>query len=220
MALVIPFFLIASKLYVKKLRILTRNIRHIDSSIQSIIQESLQHTLVIKTLEKTSTTLHKLLDRQQVLRDTIITKTKYATVSSTLMNAGFAIGYLATFTWGTVCLHRGLITYGALIAFVQLVSQIQGPVRQLTSYVPSFINAFTATERIIELIDIPLEEKEKDVIVPQKVGIKLKNIDFAYTDIGRKILHNFSFDFLPGSITAILGETGWGRLLLFVCFLR
>ncbi|EHG24070.1 hypothetical protein HMPREF9332_00271 [Alloprevotella rava F0323] len=212
--LVIPFFLISSKLYVRKMRTLTRTVRDTESKIQSIIQESLQHTMVIKTLGRTQTILEKLSATQKQLRKEIVTKTKYATISSSLMNAGFATGYLLTFTWGTVSLHRGLITYGALIAFVQLVSQIQGPVKQLTRFIPVFISSFTATERLIELDNIPLERNEKDLQVEPSAGICIKNIIFCYSETSRKIFDNFSFNFPVGSITAILGETGSGKTTL------
>lgn len=212
--LVIPFFLISSKLYVRKMRTLTRTVRDTESKIQSIIQESLQHTMVIKTLGRTQTILEKLSATQKQLRKEIVTKTKYATISSSLMNAGFATGYLLTFTWGTVSLHRGLITYGALIAFVQLVSQIQGPVKQLTRFIPVFISSFTATERLIELDNIPLERNQKDLQVEPSAGICIKNIIFCYSETSRKIFDNFSFNFPVGSITAILGETGSGKTTL------
>lgn len=212
--LVIPFFLLSSKLYVKKMRKLTHRIRDEESRIQAILQESLQHTLVIKTLERASTTIGKLSALQRSLRGEIVEKTKYSTISSLLMNASFAIGYLLTFTWGTVSLHRGLITYGALIAFVQLVGQIQQPIKQLTRFIPVFIGCFTATERLIEIESIPLEEAGDDVKLEGESGIRLRGVSFAYTPKSRKIFDRFDFDFPPGSVTAILGETGSGKTTL------
>jgi len=212
--LVLPFFLLSSKLYVKKMRKITHDIRDLESRIQAVLQESLQHTLVVKTLERTSSTVEKLSSFQRLLRKEIVRKTKYSTTSSTLMNLGFALGYLFTFTWGTVSLHRGLITYGALIAFVQLVGQIQQPVKQLTRFIPVFIGCFTATERLMELENIPLEKKEKEKRLENEGGIVIRNLSFSYMPTGRKIFENFDFDFPAGSVTAILGETGTGKTTL------
>ena len=212
---ILPVFLICSKLYIRKMRRLTHEVRDTESRIQSIIQESLQHTLVIKTLERVGNTIERLHGTQRQLHSQVISKTRYATLSSGLLNVGFATGYLTTFIWGVSSLQQGLITYGALIAFIQLVGQIQGPVRTLSRFIPIFISSFTATERIMELEQIPLEE-HKDTVkrFPESAGIRISNLSFSYTPTSRKIFDHFSFDFPPNSITAILGETGSGKTTL------
>lgn len=212
--IIVPFFVICSKLYMRKLRRLTHVIRDNDSKIQSLLQESLQHVVVIKTLGRQRTMLDRLASLQNLLYRETLRKTKYSTVSSTVINAGFIAGYMLTFTWGTVSLQRGLITYGALIAFIQLVGQIQGPARQLARYVPLFISAFTATERLMELENIRHEAVKGDRLLSGRVGLRLEHLTFAYEKGSKKIFDNFSYDFPPQSITAILGETGSGKTTL------
>lgn len=212
--IIVPFFVVCSKLYMRKLRRLTHVIRDNDSKIQSLLQESLQHVVVIKTLGRQRTMLDRLASLQNLLYRETIRKTKYSTVSSTVINAGFIAGYMLTFTWGTVSLQRGLITYGALIAFIQLVGQIQGPARQLARYVPLFISAFTATERLMELENIHHEAAKGDRLLSGRVGLRLEHLTFAYEKGSKKIFDNFSYDFPPQSITAILGETGSGKTTL------
>lgn len=211
---IVPFFVICSKLYMRKLRRLTHVIRDNDSKIQSLLQESLQHVVVIKTLGRQRTMLDRLASLQNLLYRETLRKTKYSTISSTVINAGFIAGYMLTFTWGTVSLQRGLITYGALIAFIQLVGQIQGPARQLARYVPLFISAFTATERLMELENIRHEAVKGDRLLSGRVGLRLEHLTFAYEKGSKKIFDNFSYDFPPQSITAILGETGSGKTTL------
>ena len=106
--IIVPFFVICSKLYMRKLRRLTHVIRDNDSKIQSLLQESLQHVVVIKTLGRQRTMLDRLASLQNLLYRETLRKTKYSTISSTVINAGFIAGYMLTFTWGTVSLQRGL----------------------------------------------------------------------------------------------------------------
>lgn len=223
--LIMPFFIVCSKLYVKRMRKITHTIRDDESIIQSIIQESLQHALIIKTMQRVAMAVNRLGGMQTVLHQEVIRKTRYATLSSTLISVGFALGYFATFTWGVTNLQKGLITYGALIAFIQLVGQIQGPVRTLSKFIPIFIEAFTATERIMEIERVrqekvlPLSEVGKQLVNPQHTtGIRVSNLCFAYQDARQEkekyIFQNFNYDFRPGNIIAIVGETGAGKTTL------
>lgn len=211
--IICPLFLIISKLYVKKTRLITHNIRTSESKIQSTIQEGLQHITVLKTFGKTLWATDILNETQNNLKKGIKNKTIYSSISSLTMNFGFSAGYIITFTWGVLNLENGIITYGALIAFMQLIGQIQAPIRNLSRYIPIFINAFTASERIIELQAIKQEKLFYKPLLKGDVGIELKNITFQYPK-GRHIFENFSYNFAPHSKTAIVGETGKGKTTL------
>lgn len=211
--IICPLFLIISKLYVKKTRLITHDIRTSESKIQATIQEGLQHITVLKTFGKTLWATEILNETQNNLKKGIKNKTIYSSISSLTMNFGFSAGYIITFTWGVLNLENGIITYGALIAFMQLIGQIQAPIRNLSRYIPIFINAFTASERIIELQAIKQEKLFYKPLLKGDVGIELKNVTFQYPK-GRHIFENFSYNFAPHSKTAIVGETGKGKTTL------
>lgn len=212
--IILPFFILLSKMYVKKMRELSRSVRQSDSKIQSIIQESLQHRTVVKALELSTTLLGRLESVQTLMHSQVKERTKYSSVSATIMNLGFAAGYLFAFLWGAFQLQQHAITYGALIAFIQLVGQIQGPARSLTSYIPVFINTFTAGERLMELENIPREGLYgKSTNMDGICGIRLNDVSYQYDD-GKPILNRLNCDFPPGSSTAIVGETGAGKTTL------
>ncbi|MBO5706638.1 MAG: ABC transporter ATP-binding protein [Bacteroidaceae bacterium] len=206
-----PLFLLLSKVYIKKMRLLTREIRNTDSRIQSILQESIQHRMVLKTLEQTDGMVERLAQTQDQLHGQVKHKTLFSSFSNLTVNLGFTAGYLLTFIWGVYRLDAGAITYGTMLAFIQLVGQIQGPFRDMTRFVPSIISALTAAERMEQLEQTPVEETGGQILFPQGAGIRFSNVTYRYQDGHRNILCNFSFDFTPGSTTAILGETGAGK---------
>lgn len=211
---VIPFFVISSKLYIKRMHNLTHDIREHESRIQAIIQETLQHTLVVKTLQRASYFIENLTTQQTALHCSVIAKTRYSTISAGLLSLGFAAGYFVTFAWGATKLSQGLISYGAMLAFIQLVSQIQGPIRNLSKFVPVFITSLTAAERLIEMEEIPQEEDVSSVELDSPTGIEISDLSFSYSPTSRLIFDHFSYTFPPGGITAILGETGSGKTTL------
>ena len=211
---VAPFFLFLSKIYINKMRKLTREIRKTDSRIQSILQESIQHRMVLKTLEQSNGMVNKLSLTQNHLQGQVKHKTLFSSFSNLTVNIGFTAGYLLTFIWGVYRLDAGAITYGTMLAFIQLVGQIQGPFRDMTRFVPAIIGAITAAERMEQLEQTPTEESSERQYFPHGAGIRFNNVTYMYKDGHRNILDNFSFDFAPGSTTAILGETGAGKTTL------
>lgn len=211
---IVPFFVISSKLYIKKMRKLTHEAREKDSKIQAILQETLQHVLVVKTLQRIEHFINTLQGQQGQLHNLILQRTRYSTISSSLLNLGFATGYFVTFVWGAINLSENAISYGAMLAFIQLVGQIQGPVSNLAKFVPIFITSFTAAERLMDIEEIPQEEQKAPLILEAPVGIELHHVKFQYTSKSRMIFNDFSYAFPAGSVTAVVGETGAGKTTL------
>lgn len=213
--IIIPFFMLLSNAYIRKMRTLTREVRQTDSRIQSLLQESIQHQMIIQTLEQQDTVVGRLSGIQRHLHRQVKRRTRFSSVSATMMGAGFMTCYLVAFLWGANRLYEGTITYGMMIAFIQLVGQVQGPFRDMTRFIPVLINTFTAGERLMQLEEIPLEKDSNDGHIESHApGIRFDNVTYSYVAGGKDVLKGFSFDFPPQSHTAIIGETGTGKTTL------
>lgn len=212
--LVLPFFALASKLFVRKLRHLTHDVRESDSRIQSLLQECLQHAMVVKTLLRMDFFASRLRSEQQELHSKIIRRGRFSITSGSVTMLGFAVGYLMAFIWGTINLERGAITYGAMLAFIQLVSKIQTPVQDLTKFVPLFIRTATSTDRLMDITLIPAEDFTAPPRPQGQLGIELRNVSFTYTEGSRQVIDHFTYSFPGGRATAIVGETGAGKTTL------
>ena len=210
----LPIFISLSRLYVGQMRKLTRQVRDSDSKVQSVLQETIQNRMLIKTLESDDAMVDKLEDTQSELRKNVVKRTRFSVFSNLILNFGFALGYLFAFLWASLRMIDNTLTFGGMTAFLQLVGKIQGPARNLTQLVPAFVSVFTAAERLMELEENPLEEQGEPIEIKAPCGVRLTNVSYAYNKADGNVIDKLDFDFYPGSCTAILGETGAGKTTL------
>ncbi len=209
-----PLFIALSRLYFRKMRRIVRKIKDSNSALQAIIQESVQHKLVVKVLERGPLMVNRLEQRQQLLRQQVKSRAKFSIFSNTLVNVGFMGSYLVGLTWGLMQLQDGLITVGVLMAFTQLINRIQRPILDMARMLPTFVNSMTSSERLMELETLPVEEVAEPKRLDGGVGVRFSDVTFKYSDDGREVVSHFSHDFAPASFTAVLGETGAGKTTL------
>ncbi len=214
LAFSIPLFLVFSKLYVSKMRRYSKEIRAAESKIQSVIQESARHRLVLKTFEKVPMILNRLSGEQSVLKEKTRSKAKVSLFSNTLLSLGFNGGYILVFVWGLIKMDAAAISFGTMTAFLQLVNRLQRPAYDITRIIPSFISAWTAYDRLSELQSLQSENQSESVFVDGPTGLKAENLSFKYEEKQRTIIDSISFNFKPGSVNAIIGETGAGKTTL------
>ena len=213
-AAMVPLFVLVSKIYIRQMRGLTRQVRDSDSKVQAFMQEITQNRMLVKTLESGGFMINRLENTQSELRRNVVRRTSFSVFSNFILNFGFTLGYLVAFLWAAVRMSAGTLSFGGMTAFLQLVSKIQGPARSLTKLVPAFVSVFTAAERLMELEEDPLEEQGDPIVLDAPCGVRIDNVSYAYQDGETNVIDNLSFDFRPGCCTAILGETGAGKTTL------
>ena len=212
---ILPVFILVSRVYIAYMRRYNRKVRDTDSLIQSLLTETMQHRMLVKTMEADEQMLDRLDNTQQTLRQWVRKRTAFSVASNFFLNLGFSIGFLVAFLWGALRLYAGTLTFGGMTAFLQLVNRIQGPARDLAKLVPAFVSVFTAAERLMELEDIPEEQQGEPQMLPAPCGIRFEHVTFNYGAPGQQpALSHFDIDFKPGTCTAIMGETGSGKTTL------
>ena len=212
---ILPVFILVSRVYIAYMRRYNRKVRDTDSLIQSLLTETMQHRMLVKTMEADGQMLERLDNTQQTLRQWVRKRTAFSVASNFFLNLGFSIGFLVAFLWGALRLYAGTLTFGGMTAFLQLVNRIQGPARDLAKLVPAFVSVFTAAERLMELEDIPEEQQGESCMLPAPCGIRFDQVTFNYGAPGQQpALRDFSVDFKPGTCTAVMGETGTGKTTL------
>ncbi len=225
--LVTPLALGFGKLFAHRLRNMTLDIRQKESHIQMQVQEGMEHNAVLRSLGSENWVINRLNEQQGQLMGSVLRRTRFNVVTRLLLASTFSLGYIMAFIWGGLQLRNGLITFGVMTSFLQLVGQIQGPILNLLNMLPQFFYATASIDRIEELeqSDQATDKQEKELTKPAdhsgisalspSLGLSMKDVTYIYATGDRHVLHHFSHDFLPGTKTAVMGPTGIGKTTMF-----
>ena len=203
-----------SKLFFNQLRQLMASIRKRESEMQQLMQESLQHRVLILTL----TNVERVLDKFGWLQADVEASTRkrlnYNAVARGLMFFGFQAGHAAAFLWGVFGIRAGTVTYGTMTAFLQLVGQVQRPIAEFGRQIPAFIQAITSIERLMDLQELEEEPLQQQRMLQGAPLIEVNHLTYAYPGIPEPVLKDFSCTFPAGEMTVIAGPTGVGKSTL------
>jgi ABC-type multidrug transport system fused ATPase/permease subunit len=211
---IMPAAVLFSRLFFRKLRALTGEIRAADAAVQGHMQENTQRRVIVRMLGATGRVLERLGSLQEVVYSKTITRLNYNAISRGFMQLGFAAGYALVFLWGVYGLKDGTLGYGTMVAFLQLVGQVQRPVAGIALQVPAFIRSLSSEDRLLDLVDAEQEEQGPDIVLQGAPGVRVEGLTFTYEGAGHPVVKALDYDFKPGSMTAIIGSTGAGKSTL------
>ena len=203
-----------SKLFFRQLRKLMAKIRARESELQQLMQEGLQHRVLVLTLTRVERVLEKFGWLQADIEDNTRKRLNDNAVARGLMFLGFQAGHAAAFLWGIFGIKGGTVTYGMMTAFLQLVGQVQRPIAEFGRQVPAFITALTSVERIMELQELEPEPEEAPVRLPDAPEVRCEHVTYTYPGTESPVLQDLSCTFPAGSFSVIAGPTGIGKSTL------
>ena len=222
--LITPLVIIFGKFISNKLRKMTLKIRNDESRIQVQIQEGMELNAVLRSLNSEEWVTGRLNTMQNQLKDHIMHRAKFTALMRFSFGSAFGLGYLLAFVWGGIQLRNGLITFGVMTSFLQLVGQIQHPILQMLNTFTQLMHTTASIDRLQELESKATSScHSTKTNVPsvfgvdsdERIGIQIEDISFQYATGDRMILQHFSHTFEPSSKTAIMGATGIGKTTLF-----
>ena len=214
--IITPFVVGFGKLFAHRLRNMTLDIRQQESTIQMQVQEGMEHNAVLRSLGSEQWVTDRLSDMQDQLMGRVLRRTRFTVVTRLMLAFTFSLGYLMAFVWGGLQLRAGVITFGVMTSFLQLVGQIQHPILNMLNMMPQFFYAMASIDRLNELTTATEQVSTTDAQqLAGPVGVVARDVSFTYASGDRAVLSHFSHDFRPGSKTAIMGATGIGKTTLF-----
>ena len=207
-----PFLFIISKILGKKVKLIYKKSQETDVKYRSFIQETLQNIMIVKTFCMEKNNLNRLESMQNIKYQLAMKNTKLSALTSLSIDLCSSLAYFLVFCWGAINISNGSSTYGTFTAMIQLYGTIQYPIKSLGNLFPSVISSIAATERLIELENIPIEKDETNTISSKfkHSSISLQDICFEYSK-NNSILKNINLNISTGEIAALIGTSGEGK---------
>ncbi|MCF8245069.1 MAG: peptidase domain-containing ABC transporter [Saprospiraceae bacterium] len=127
--------------------------------------------------------------------------------------------------FAAVAVIEGSMTIGVMVATLFILTQLNGPIRQLIEFFLSWQEAKLGLERMNEVFHYDKEMKgEKIDILPQEGILEGENLSFQYEgEHSPWVISNLNFHIPKGKTTAVVGPNGSGKstfLNLLTTFLQ
>lgn len=131
-----------------------------------------------------------------------------------LMNLVGMLVVVMIICYGGMRVANGTMSTGALVAFLLYVFQIISPITSFAMFFTQLHKAKGATERIIEILDLTVEEGQEGLEMDiSNKPIRVRGVSFGYDE--NTILHNVLFEAMPGQMIAFVGPSGSGKTTMF-----
>lgn len=220
--MVIPFLALATAVFRRRAREAYRQVRLRLAKINAFLQEHITGMSVVQLFNQEE----RVFGRFDKINDSL----KQANFRSVYIYAVFfpAVELIETVAIALLIYYGGrriglsLLSYGELVAFIQLVERFFQPLRDLAEKYNILQASMASSERIFKLLDEDI--RIATPAVPKKIEhfkgeIVFDRVSFAYHE-PEYVLRDVSFTVRPGEKIAIVGATGAGKTSLASLLLR
>ena len=220
----------------KVLKQLHRNIQETDGALRVFLQERLESLVIVRTFAKEA----QMAEQADILMNAHKNARMKRNHFSNLCNIGFAGAMNGAYLLGIgFCgygILKGTMSYGNLMAIMQLISQVQSPFANLTGFLPRYYSMLASAERLMEAEqfgeDGPDAVSEKETLHFYKSSLPalhLKHACFTYQPpvpaeneppLRPVVLNDISLTIKKGEYLVFTGPSGCGKstlLKLLMC---
>lgn len=213
-----PFVMLVARLYSTRIKPLSKKCLESQGKIHSHILEAIRNLLVIKSFGASKKITDDAAKLQKENLSLVLKRGFLNVFANILFFISLTIGYYFAVVWCAWKIANALMTVGTFTAILQLVGQVQTPFKDLAATIPQFYAMTVSAERLIEIENLPDEEKrynniEVNEIYNNMTDISVNSLEFSYNN-EEKVFDKACVKIPKGSLAAISGISGIGKSTL------
>ncbi len=218
----LPLLVVATLVFRAKVRDTYRVVRTKLAQLNAFMQEHITGMTIVQLFNREKPTFAKFDGINGDLRAAHFRSIYYYAVFFPVVEIIGAISAGLLLYYGGLKIYQGALTFGGLVAFLQLVEKFYRPIRDLSEKYNILQASMASSERIFKLLDTPpdIVDKAGAIALPSVKGkIEFENVWFAYIE-NDWVIKDLSFNVNPGEKVAIVGATGSGKTTLISLLFR
>lgn len=201
------------------------NFRKIQKSLDNVnsnIREYLSGVRVVKAFNRFKYEEERFGKKNDELFNISTKAMKTIAIFSPTITATVNIGIIAVLWLGNIKINNGSIQVGAVMAFINYMTQILSSLMTMTFVFNMFVKARASSERIVEVFDQePTIENGNEEVKKGKLQISFEDVSFTYSGgVRDAALKNINLNINSGELLGIIGSTGSGKSTLVKLLLR
>ncbi len=210
-SVLVPFIVGVSRKYIKDLH---KRVQQKESTVRSFMQEMLENLFAVKVFGIEEKIVNISLKQQKSFYYEKVKKRSFSILASIAFSLAFAVGFLIAVAYGSYGVLNGTMTFGSVVAIIQLVNQLRSPAVNVTGIIPAFYNMISSAQRLIEVTESEDEKNEYPEMDYDKfVKIRVEDATFGYRE--ENVVNNAKFTINKGEFIGIKGPSGAGKSTLF-----
>lgn len=215
--IIIPLSAVGIATIQKKLKRDAKDAQASIGRLLTIIDETLTGMRIIRAFNATGFTLKKFSRENDFYRKASLQGFRRREMAPAFSEAAGVIVVAGILLYGgNLILRNGESAAGLqaseFIAFIAIFSQVLRPAKAMVIAGANIQRGRGAGERILEIIDKPVEVRDKENAMPLesfRESIEFRHVDFAYSDT--PVLKDISFTIPKGKTIALIGASGVGK---------
>jgi len=210
---VLPALFVCAHIFRGKARDSYRKVRVRTAALNAFLQENVTGMSVVQIFNREKPQFDRFAQRNRDLYDGHILSVIAYAVFFPAIELLSAIAIAMILYFGGAGVIQGVMTFGALVAFIQYAERFYRPISDLSEKYNILQSAMASSERIFQLLDKRPEITGPPAPKPVPASaseIVFDHVTFAYVP-GETVLHDVSFRVAPGERVAIVGYTGAGK---------